>query len=82
MSDIADEDVMRELIENQRAEIERLTAELDEEEKTVFAAMKMIKERDAEVERLRSFICETMQLERMPEEWMDVARHLTRVEGK
>lgn len=39
-----------------RAEIERLATELDEEEKTVFAAMKMLKERDAEIERLKSDI--------------------------
>lgn len=37
-------------------EIERLTAELDEEERAVFAAMKMLKERDAEIERLRALL--------------------------
>jgi hypothetical protein len=36
------------------AEIERLQAELEDEEKTVFACMKMCKERDAEIERLRA----------------------------
>lgn len=45
-----------------------------------------IKERDAlraEIERLREFIRETMQLDRMPSEWMDVARTLTSTpEGK
>jgi septal ring factor EnvC (AmiA/AmiB activator) len=48
MSDITEDEAA-----GMRAEIERLKAELDEEEKAVFAAMKMLKERDAEIERLR-----------------------------
>jgi len=36
----------------------------------------------AEIERLREFIRETMQLDRMPSEWMDAARYHTRTEAK